>query len=110
MAELLNDEMRDLASVALLAYNAMETTKRRHFDYLNMLESKRKKFNLEASSKEKALLGSLLADHDRTVKYFKTEAQLLQKASPEAHRSLFTYIGLLNEVFTDSASASDSSH
>jgi|GEM_PF-6244895 len=79
MAELLNDEMRDLASVALLAYNAMETTKRRHFDYL-------------------------------TVKYFKTEAQLLQKASPEAHRSLFTYIGLLNEVFTDSASASDSSH
>ncbi len=110
MDELLDNETRDIAAAALIAYNAMETTKRRHFDYLNMLESKRKKFNLEATSQEKDLLDSLLQDHDHAVKTFKREAQSLQSASPASHLSLFQYIALLNQVFSDSADRPESSH
>lgn len=108
--QLLSDNTRTLVSAALIAYNAMETTKRRHFDYLNKLESKRKKFNLEATSAEQALRASLLADHDQTVKNFKAEAQRLQSVSPEAHLSLFKYIGLLNELADDATASQSASH
>lgn len=110
MGEVLDDETRELAAEAMIAYNAMETTKRRHFDYLNMLESKRKKFNLEATSEETELLASLLRDHDQSVKSFKLQAGSLQSVSPESHLSLFKYIGMLNKLFGDSAAASESSH
>lgn len=110
MSELLDDEAREKAAAALIAYNAMETTKRRHFDYLSMLESKRKKFNLDATPEETALLGALLQDHDYAVKTFKAQAQVLQSESPESHRSLFRYIGLLNQIFSDSNEAMESSH
>ena len=98
MSELLEDSTRELVSPALIAYNAMETTKRRHFDYLNLLEARRKNFNIEATSEERDLLASLLTDHDHAVRNFKTQTELLQNAAPEAHVSLFKYIGMLNEV------------
>lgn len=110
LADLLDDEFRGVVSQALIAYNAMETTKRRHFDYLNLLESKRKKFNLDATAEEAALLAALLSDHDQTVKHFKSEAQFLQKSAPAAHIALFKYIGMLNEVLGDSAESDTPSH
>ncbi len=100
MAELLDKSARESVADALLAYNAMETTKRRHFDYLNLLEAKRKKFNLSPTQEEQDLLASLLADHDQTVKKFKTQTQSLLLAQPDAHRSLFSYISTLNEALS----------
>ncbi len=100
MAELLDDPTRESVADALLAYNAMETTKRRHFDYLNLLEAKRKKFNLSPTQEEQGLLASLLADHDQTVKEFKVQSQSLLLADADAHRSLFGYISVLNEVLS----------
>ena len=98
MSALLKDDTRELVSPALIAYNAMETTKRRHFDYLNLLEAKRKNYNIEATGEERELLASLLTDHDHAVKYFKDESRRLQDSAPEASVSLFKYIGRLNEV------------
>ena len=109
MSELLQDDTRELVSPALIAYNAMETTKRRHFDYLNLLEARRKNFNIEATSAEQELLASLLTDHDQSVKYFKSQTQRLQESDPEAYISLFKYIGTLNKVL-EFAEVSGSSH
>ncbi len=110
MTELPDDELRKTTVLAFSAYNAMETTKRRHFDYLNLLEAKRKKFNLEATSKERDLLASLLADHNLAVTGFKAQAEHLKRTAPDAHLRLFQYIGCLNEVFDDLETASKSSH
>lgn len=98
MTGFLDGETRELASPALIAYSAMEATKRRHFDYLNLLEARRKNFNLEASDEQQKLLASLLTDHDQAVVNFKTQSQLLQESAPDAHISLFKYIGMLNEL------------
>ena len=78
------------------SYNAMETTKRRHFDYLSMLEDKKKKFNLSASPQEAATLGNLLRDHNDEVKNFKYLSDSLKADNPIAHQALFEYIGILN--------------
>lgn len=109
MTDLLTDELREHAEEALLAYNAMETTKRRHFDYLNQLESKQKKFNLAATETERQLLASLLTDHDRTVRSFQAQAQALQESAPEAHVALFKYIGLLHQTIGPGADVEASS-
>ena len=109
MSALLKDDTRELVSPALIAYNAMETTKRRHFDYLNLLEAKRKNYNIEATGEERELLASLLTDHDHAVKYFKDESRRLQDSAPEASVSLFKYIGRLNEVL-EFVEAAGSSH
>jgi len=109
LSELLQDDTRELVSPALIAYNAMETTKRRHFDYLNLLEARRKNFNIEATSEEQELLASLLTDHDQAVRYFKSQTQRLQEADPEAYISLFKYIGTLNKLL-ESAEVSGAQH
>lgn len=106
MAELLDDSTRNSVSDALLAYNAMETTKRRHFDYMSLLEAKKKKFNLSITEEEQALLKTLLTDHDLAVKNFKQQSQSLLLAEPAAHRSLFNYIGVLNEALGEVAAVS----
>lgn len=98
MSELLDDQTRELVLPAFIAYNAMETTKRRHFDYLNLLEAKRKNFNIEATSEERELLASLLTDHDQSVRNFKNQAQQLQDVAPDASVLLFKYIGTLNDM------------
>lgn len=110
MVELPDDELREVTALAFGAYNAMETTKRRHIDYLNLLEAKRKKFNLEATRKECDLLASLLADHNLAVTRFKTQAQQLKHTAPDAHLGLFQYIGGLNEVFAELETPFESSH
>ena len=100
---MLNDKARENASSALLAYNAMETTKRRHFDYLNLLEAKKKKFNLAATEQDEKLLESLLKDHDHAVQSFKQLSQQLQSTDPAAHQALFDYVAVLNETLNQIA-------
>ena len=98
MQGLLDDATRESVAMAFQAYNAMETTKRRHFDYLNLLDSRQKKFNLKATSDQNALLAALLKDHDSAVNHFKQLAGELKRSDEKAHLSLFQYIGLLNEA------------
>lgn len=94
----MNDEQRDQAFAAMQAYNAMETTKQRHFDFLTVLETKKKKFNLDPTESDNQLLASLLKDHDIQVKSFTREAQALKNDDAAAHQALFEYIGRINEV------------
>jgi len=98
MQGLLDDTTREPVAKAFQAYNAMEATKRRHFDYLNLLESRQKKFNLKATSDQSALLAALLKDHDMAVTNFKQLAGELKRSDEKAHLLLFQYIGLLNEA------------
>ena len=81
---------------ALRSYNAMETTKRRHFDYLTMLESKKKKFNLDTTTAESAMLASLLRDHNDEVMAFKARCDALKSSNAEAHQALFAYLAEIN--------------
>lgn len=94
----MNDEHRAAAFAAMQAYNAMETTKQRHFDLLTVLETKKKKFNLDPTEKDKALLDNLLRDHDEQVKCFTRESGALKACAPDSHAVLFEYIGQINEV------------
>ena len=92
------DQYRGEFSSVLRSYNAMETTKRRHFDYMSMLENKKKKFNLSASPEEALTLQNLLRDHNDEVKTFKQLSDNLKADSPIAHQALFEYIGGLNRA------------
>jgi len=91
------------AALAWQAYNAMQTTKMRHFDLLQILDSKKKKFNLDATPTEVERLACLLADHDAQVKQFTTASVALKNADTEAHQALFEYIGYINSVEDGSA-------
>jgi len=105
VAKLLDTDTREVVSDSLIAYNSMETTKRRHFDYLSLLETKKKRFNLETTEAESELLQSLLSDHDQAVQNFKLQTQALLVESPEAHSSLMNYISVLNEVLDQQTEA-----
>ncbi len=78
------------------SYNSMETTKRRHFDFLTMLEARKKKFNLDATQAEKDLLASLLQDHDDEVRAFKVRCDELKAKNAQAHKALFEYLAEIN--------------
>jgi hypothetical protein len=75
------------------AYNAMQTTKQRHYDLLQVLENKKKKFNIDPTEKDRALLTNLLSDHDAQVKRFTEASQALKATDADAHHALFVYIG-----------------
>lgn len=92
------DQFRAEFAPVLRSYNAMETTKRRHFDYLSMLENKKKKFNLAATAAEESTLQNLLRDHNDEVQEFKILSQQLKSRNPLAHEALFQYIGHLNSA------------
>ena len=79
-------------------YNAMETTKRRHFDYLSHLESRRTKFNLEPSQLENEMLTQLLRDHDEQVNAFKAASQKLRQSDPKAFDALWSYVNDINNA------------
>ena len=91
------------ASGAWQAYNAMETTKRRHFGLLERLDLKRRNYNLDPSDEETRLLEWLLADHDAQVKRFTAASLALQAADGPAHAALFDYVGTLARLDTESA-------
>lgn len=75
------------------AYNAMQTTKQRHYDLLQIFENKKKKFNLDPTESDTALLQNLLSDHDAQVKRFTQASQVLKNTDATAHQALFVYIG-----------------
>ncbi|MBX2837648.1 MAG: hypothetical protein KTR35_12380 [Gammaproteobacteria bacterium] len=86
------------AAAAWQAYNAMQATKQRHYDLLAIVDNKKKKFNIDATDKDVAILADLLEDHDSQVKRFTKASSELKLAYPEAHRALFEYIGMINQA------------
>lgn len=80
------------------AFNAMETTKRRHYHLLEILDNKKKNYNLDPSEKDRALLASLLKDHDEQVKRFTLASMALKKSDAQAHITLFAYIGVIGNI------------
>jgi len=85
-----------IASLTWQAYNAMETTKRRHFELLEILDNKKKNYNLDATEREQGLLACLLRDHDEQVRRFTEASKALKLRDATAHTALFTYIGSIN--------------
>lgn len=73
----------------------METTKQRHFEFLTLLENKKKKFNLNPTPADTELLEGLLRDHDEQVSEFTQASKSLKVADPTAHKALFEYIGFI---------------
>ena len=67
-----------LATAAFQAYNAMETTKKRHLDLMLAIDKRGKKFNLTATEAEVDMLNRLLKDHDGQVEQFKLESDTLK--------------------------------
>jgi len=96
----MNEEQRQATVQLWQAYNAMETTKQRHIDLLNLLENKKKKFNLDPTPDDNVLLEQLLRDHDEQVNVFSTESQRLKAADPGAHAAMFKYIGQINDILS----------
>ncbi|MFK7861460.1 MAG: hypothetical protein AB8B64_21770 [Granulosicoccus sp.] len=90
--------LEGVASDTWQAYNAMETTKRRHYELLEILDNKKKKYNLDPSQRDKALLASLLKDHDEQVKRFTAASSALKKADADALMALFAYIAVLSDA------------
>jgi len=90
--------LEGVAADAWEAYNAMETTKRRHFALLETLDLKRRNYNLDPSAEETRLLEWLLADHDAQVRRFTAASLALKAADGEAHAALFDYIGAIARV------------
>lgn len=93
-----DDLLAGVAAEAWQAYNAMDTTKRRHYELLEILDNKKKNYNLEPSQREQALLASLLKDHDEQVKRFTAASVSLKQADADAHIALFVYIGAISET------------
>ncbi len=86
------------AADAWQAYNAMETTKRRHFEQLEVLDNRKKNYNIDASERDRELLAALLRDHDEQVRRFTDASQSLKQTDAAAHLALFAYIGVINKV------------
>lgn len=80
------------------AYNAMQATKQRHYEFLVTLETKKKKFNMDPTLRDATLLKHLLADHDVQVKRFTTASTALKNSNLASHKTLFEYIGLINHA------------
>ncbi|OED37045.1 hypothetical protein AB833_25015 [Chromatiales bacterium (ex Bugula neritina AB1)] len=85
-------------AAALGCYNAMATTKKRHFDYLQRLESRKKKFNVDPTESENHKLTVLLTNHSEEVQAFKKACEQLKHQNEFAHTALFEYIAGLNNA------------
>lgn len=92
-----DDLLSGIAAAAWQAFNAMETTKRRHFSLLEVMDNRKKNYNIDPGEREKALLACLLRDHDEQVKRFTESSMALKAENPEAHKVLFGYIGEINQ-------------
>ncbi len=62
------------------SFNAMQATRQRHFDLLEAIETKKKKYNIDATRRDTALLAHLLADHDLQVQRFSAAGARAQGA------------------------------
>lgn len=93
------DEILDgVAASAWQAFNAMETTKRRHFEFLEILDEKKKNFNIDPTDADRSRLACLLKDHDEQVRRFTKASQELKSESADAHTALFVYIGAIGDA------------
>lgn len=79
------------------AYNAMFESKQQHYEFLEVLENKQKKFNLSPSEQDKQKLAELLSDHDKRVKEFTQLVQELKSTNPASHTLLFQFIAQLGD-------------
>lgn len=77
------------------AYTAMFESKQRHYEFLEVLENKKKKFNIHPSEKDKLQLAEFLEQHDSQVKTFTQLSLALKKDFPESHKNLFAFIAQL---------------
>jgi hypothetical protein len=101
------DDILDVAgALSWQAYNAMETTKRRHFDLLEIIDNKKKNYNIDPTAADQHLLRCLLRDHDEQVKRFTSASKSLKELDAAAHTALFVYIGGINST----AEASPTTH
>lgn len=80
------------------AYNAMETTKRRHYDLLEIIDNKKKNYNIDPTEKDQRLLSCLLQDHDEQVKRFTRASQELKQQDPAAHLAIFAYMSGIGQA------------
>ena len=78
------------------AYNAMETTKTRHYTLLEIIDNKKKNYNIDPTDTDKQMLQFLLEDHSAQVKSFTEASKLFKAASEAGHKQLFDYIGLIS--------------
>lgn len=93
----MDPQQRERIAEAFQAYSAMETTRQRHFDYLNMLTEREKRFNLQSSEIEQTFLSQLLADHDAQVKVFKAASDALRERSAEDFKAMFAWLGEIDK-------------
>lgn len=93
-----DEVLAGVAAEAWQAFNAMETTKRRHFEQLEVLENRKKNYNIEPNARDRQLLAGLLRDHDEQVSRFSTASQSLRERDAAAHLALFNYIGVINRA------------
>ena len=94
----MNETDRKAAFPAWQAYNAVATTKKRHFTYLQAMETRRNKFNIKPSENENQILAQLLRDHDEQVSAFKAASNTLRNANPKAFDALWIYISEINST------------
>ena len=93
-----DDVLNGIGALSWQAYNAMETTKRRHFDLLEIIDNKKKNYNIDPTAADQHLLSCLLRDHDEQVKRFTAESMALKALDAAAHTALFVYIGGVNNI------------
>jgi len=101
-----DEVLEGVAADAWQAFNAMETTKRRHYQLLELIDNKKKNYNLPPTDAETSRLEGLLRDHDQQVSRFTAASSVLKQSDPAAHLALFVYIGEISDV----AEASPSRH
>lgn len=90
-------ELPSHSHAAWEAYSGMLSTKQRHYEFLEILENKKKKFNLSPTSDDKEQLAGYLSDHSEQVKQFTTLAIELKANHPESHMQLFNLIAKLGD-------------
>ena len=79
------------------AYSAMYESKQQHYEFLQLLEDKKKKFNLSPSESDQQKLAQMLEQHDIRVKQFIAISAQLKTEHPDSHSLLFKFIGQLGD-------------
>lgn len=80
-----------------LAYNDMFEAKQKHYEFLEVLENKKKKFNLAPSEADLEKLADYLSQHDVQVKRFVQLSTELKASEPESHNLLIKFITHLGD-------------
>ena len=66
--------------------------------YLEAMETRRNKFNIQPSENENQMLARLLRDHDEQVSAFKAVSDALRNTNPGAFDALWIYINEINST------------